>query len=85
MFILLYMYIQTYNTDQQTPDSAGTATAFFCGVKTKAGAIGVDDQVEYGNCASIENAAVESVMTLSQQAGMKGTRPFIIHFKQLLR
>ena len=61
--------LQTYNTDQQTPDSAGTATAYFCGVKTKAGAIGVDDQVEYGSCSSIENAAVESVLTQSQKAG----------------
>ena len=25
---------KTYNTDYQIPDSAGTATAFACGVKT---------------------------------------------------
>ncbi|XP_072046900.1 alkaline phosphatase-like [Amphiura filiformis] len=60
---------KTYNTDQQTPDSAGTATAFFCGVKTKAGAVGVDDQAEYGNCSSAANAAVDSIMTQSQRAG----------------
>ena len=30
---------KTYNTDQQTPDSAGTATAFMTGVKSKAGEI----------------------------------------------
>ena len=28
---------KTYNTDRQVPDSAGTATAFGCGVKTDRG------------------------------------------------
>ena len=28
---------KTYNTDAQISDSAGTATAFACGVKTRAG------------------------------------------------
>ena len=28
---------KTYNVDQQIPDSAGTATAFACGVKTDVG------------------------------------------------
>ncbi|XP_072046901.1 alkaline phosphatase, tissue-nonspecific isozyme-like [Amphiura filiformis] len=60
---------KTYTTDRQTPDSAGTATAFFCGVKTKFGVIGVDDQVQYGSCSSAANAAVDSVMTQSQRAG----------------
>ncbi|XP_072047534.1 alkaline phosphatase-like isoform X1 [Amphiura filiformis] len=60
---------KTYNTNKQTPDSAGTATALFCGVKTKAKVIAVDDQVEYGNCSSIANASVDSVMTQSQRAG----------------
>lgn len=30
-------FSKTYNTDAQVPDSAGTATAFACGVKTKQG------------------------------------------------
>lgn len=30
---------KTYNTDKQVPDSAGTATALFTGIKTKLGAI----------------------------------------------
>ncbi|XP_073816330.1 alkaline phosphatase 4 [Musca autumnalis] len=33
---------KTYNVDKQVPDSAGTATAMFCGAKTDSGAIGVD-------------------------------------------
>ncbi|MCK5870557.1 alkaline phosphatase, partial [Methylococcaceae bacterium CS2] len=32
---------KTYNTNQQTPDSAGTMTAMMTGMKTKAGIIGV--------------------------------------------
>ena len=34
---------KTYNTNQQTPDSAGTMTALMTGVKTKAGVIGVTE------------------------------------------
>jgi len=34
-------FSKTYNTDSQTPDSAGTMTAITTGVKTHAGAIGV--------------------------------------------
>ncbi|XP_067616441.1 alkaline phosphatase 4 isoform X2 [Eurosta solidaginis] len=33
---------KTYNVDKQVPDSAGTATALFCGIKTDYGAIGMD-------------------------------------------
>nr|XP_014092681.2 alkaline phosphatase 4 isoform X1 [Bactrocera oleae] len=33
---------KTYNVDKQVPDSAGTATAMFCGIKTDYGAIGMD-------------------------------------------
>lgn len=33
---------KTYNTDKQVPDSAGTATALFTGIKTKLGAINLN-------------------------------------------
>ena len=36
---------KTYNTNQQTPDSAGTMTAMVTGIKTKAGIIGVDQRI----------------------------------------
>ena len=42
---------QTYNTDTQTPDSAGTATAMFSGVKTRAGMLGLDGTAAYNVCA----------------------------------
>ena len=47
-----FLSLQTYNTDQQVPDSAGTGTAFLTGVKSKAGTVGLDDNVEYANCST---------------------------------
>ncbi len=43
---------KTYNTNQQTPDSAGTMSAMMTGVKTKAGLISVNQQVIRGDCQS---------------------------------
>lgn len=48
--------IKTYNTDQQTPDSAGTMTALVTGHKTDAGVLSVDPRVQRGDCASAMNA-----------------------------
>lgn len=42
--------VKTYNTNQQVPDSAGTATAINSGVKTRAGAIGVGPAAPIGDC-----------------------------------
>ena len=39
---------KTYNTNQQTPDSAGTMTAMILGVKTLAGVLSVDGSVRRG-------------------------------------
>ena len=46
---------RTYNIDAQTPDSAGTATAFLCGVKTNIGSLGLD-----GNAVDCKTTTVES-------------------------
>ncbi len=51
------------------PDSAGTATAYFGGVKTKTAVIGLDDSTLTGDCKSSLNAHVESVMISAQKAG----------------
>ncbi|XP_071805878.1 intestinal-type alkaline phosphatase 1-like [Asterias amurensis] len=59
----------TYNTDRQVPDSAGTATAYFSGVKTKTAVIGLDDSAIKGDCKSSLNANVESVMISAQKSG----------------
>lgn len=53
---------KTYNTDAQVADSAGTATAFFCGVKSYSGAIGVDGTGKRGDCASTLDGYVDSVL-----------------------
>ncbi|MCX4027186.1 alkaline phosphatase [Endozoicomonas sp. SM1973] len=56
---------KTYNTNQQTADSAGTMTAMMTGVKTLAGVISVNQQVARGDC---ETAKRNKVMTLLEQA-----------------
>lgn len=57
--------IKTYNTDQQTPDSAGTMTAIVTGAKTRAGVISVDEHVTRGDFAAV---AEHSLPTLFEQA-----------------
>ena len=61
---------KTYNTNQQVPDSAGTATAFMTGVKSKAGVISVDQSVTRGNCASSNTHHVTSFLELAEQKGL---------------
>lgn len=62
--------VKTYNTDQQTPDSAGTMTAMMSGVKTRAGVIGVDSEAPRAACADSHGTEVPSLMALAQRAGM---------------
>ena len=63
--------IKTYNTNQQTPDSAGTMTAIMTGVKTKAGVIGVSEQVIRGKCRSIQDNQLITALELAEIAGKK--------------
>lgn len=60
---------KTYNTNQQTPDSAGTMTAMMTGVKTKAGVISVDQTVFRGDCASCRG---KELVTFLEQAELAG-------------
>ena len=60
---------KTYNTNAQTPDSAGTASAFLTGVKTRQGVISVNSTVERGNCQSALNNGVTTILELAEQAG----------------
>lgn len=60
---------KTYNTNAQTPDSAGTATAFLTGVKSKAGVIGVSDKYYRKDPQACGDAAVTSILELSEKAG----------------
>ena len=61
---------KTYNTNAQTPDSAGTMTAMITGVKTKAGVISLNDNVETNNCASATKAGALTIAELAEMAGM---------------
>jgi len=61
---------KTYNTNAQTPDSAGTMTAMVTGVKTKSGVLSLTDAVETDNCASAANANIFTLGELSEKAGM---------------
>ncbi len=61
--------IKTYETDQQTPDSAGTMTAIMTGVKTRAGVIGVDQVPNLGDCAASKGHELVSALELAAAAG----------------
>ena len=61
---------KTYNTNAQTPDSAGTMTAMVTGVKTKAGIVSLSDAAQRGDCASASRANVPTLAEFAEQAGM---------------
>ncbi|MGZ9899559.1 alkaline phosphatase [Shewanella gaetbuli] len=60
---------KTYNVDAQTPDSAGTMTAMMSGVKTDAGVIGVNEQVERGDCSTVAGTELVTALELAEIAG----------------
>lgn len=61
--------IKTYNTNQQTPDSAGTMTALVTGHKTKAGILSVSDKAQRSNCASGQQYELATLFDLAEQQG----------------
>ncbi|XP_053406541.1 alkaline phosphatase, tissue-nonspecific isozyme-like [Mercenaria mercenaria] len=63
---------KTYNVDFMTPDSAGTATAMLCGVKTNVATLGLDGRAVYSDCAASENAGqLDSLLHWAQAAGKR--------------
>jgi len=60
---------KTYNTDSQTPDSAGTMTAITSGVKTHMGAIGVSAG-NRNDCRDSRGKAVLTWLELADSAGL---------------
>ena len=54
--------IKTYNVDYQTPDSAGTATAYLAGVKGRYGTVGVNAAVDRGSCTNLRGNEVQSLL-----------------------
>ncbi len=69
--------VTTYNVNAQTPDSAGTGTAMMSGIKTKAGIIGVTENVNRGDCATIEGntaATLNEIMSgMGKETGVVST------------
>ncbi|XP_062058434.1 intestinal-type alkaline phosphatase-like [Lepus europaeus] len=60
---------KTYSVDRQVPDSAGTATAYLCGVKANYGTIGLSAAARYDQCNTTWGNEVLSVMYRAKKAG----------------
>ncbi|XP_053307660.1 alkaline phosphatase-like [Spea bombifrons] len=60
---------KTYNTNAQVPDSAGTATAYLCGVKANEGTVGVNAAAVRGHCNTTKGNEVDSILKWAKQAG----------------
>ncbi|XP_076770979.1 intestinal-type alkaline phosphatase isoform X2 [Arvicanthis niloticus] len=59
----------TYSVDRQVPDSASTATAYLCGVKTNYKTIGVSAAARFDQCNTTFGNEVYSVMYRAKKAG----------------
>lgn len=62
--------VKTYNVDAQTPDSAGTMTALMSGLKTDVGVIGVDEDIERGDCSTVAGNEVITALELAEIKGL---------------
>jgi len=62
--------VKTYNVDAQVPDSAGTMTAMMSGLKTDVGVIGVDEDIERGDCSTLSGNEVVTALELAEIRGM---------------
>lgn len=60
---------QTYNVDRQVPDSAGTATAYLCGVKGNYQTVGLSAAARHSQCNTTAGNEVVSVLERARRAG----------------
>ncbi|NWI44896.1 PPBN protein, partial [Picathartes gymnocephalus] len=60
---------QTYTIDRQVPDSAGTGTAYLCGVKANAKTLGLSGAAVYGKCRTTFGNEVDSILHRARLAG----------------
>ncbi|XP_017372017.1 intestinal-type alkaline phosphatase isoform X2 [Cebus imitator] len=60
---------KTYNVDRQVPDSAGTATAYLCGVKANYQTIGLSAAARFNQCNTTHGNEVVSMMNRAKKAG----------------
>lgn len=61
--------VKTYNSNQQVPDSAGTATAIMTGEKTRAGVINIHPSVQRNNCEGALNSPLRSLGEIAKESG----------------
>lgn len=61
---------KTYNTNQQTPDSAGTMSAIMTGAKTRAGVISVGPEVDRGDCRGAEEFRLPTLLEQAREKGL---------------
>lgn len=61
--------IKTYSVDFAIPDSAATATAYLCGVKTNLNTLGVNAAARNGICKSQKGNEVTSILKWAKDAG----------------
>ncbi len=61
--------VKTYNTNQQVPDSAGTASAMLTGMKTRAGVINVAPEVLRQDCAASLLSPLTSLGEIARERG----------------
>ena len=61
---------KTYNTDSQTPDSAGTMSAIATGVKTRAGVLSIGQSAKRKDCAGALAAPMLTLWELASSSGM---------------
>ena len=61
--------VKTYNTDSQVADSAGTASAFNTGMKTRIGMISVGPEQKRGQCAGASDNIAQTLAERLEEAG----------------
>ena len=69
--------VQTYSVDFQIADSAATATAYLCGVKTNLNTIGVSAATRNGICKSQKGNEVTSILKWAKDAGKPNSAMWI--------
>lgn len=70
--LTILFHLQTYNTNAQVPDSAGTATAYLCGVKANEGTVGVSAATQRSQCNTTQGNEVTSILRWAKDAGEWG-------------
>ncbi|MFC5570600.1 alkaline phosphatase [Lysobacter yangpyeongensis] len=61
---------RTYNTDSQTPDSAGTMSAMATGVKTRFGVLSIGQEARLGDCSAGLKTPMLTLWELAASSGL---------------